>query len=66
MIQNLKIQDLQQQALALHRDIANMMMLLGYKPEAAEKMVLGNNVPLFPAKKGSRAYLGDTAMSGNV
>jgi hypothetical protein len=43
-----------------------MMKLLNHKPEAAENIMLGNSVPLFPAKKGSRAYLGDTAMLGNV
>jgi hypothetical protein len=43
-----------------------MMKLLNHKPEAAEKMMLGNGVPLFSAKKGSRAYLGDSAMLGNV
>jgi len=66
LIQSLKIQELQQKTLALQRDIANMMKLLGLKPEAAHKMVLGNSVPLFPAKKGSHMYLGDTAMLGNV
>ena len=65
-MQGLKIQELQQQAISLHRDIANMMSLLGYKPEAADKIMLGTNVPLFPAKMGSRAYLGDTAMLGNI
>jgi hypothetical protein len=43
-----------------------MIKLLDHKPEAAEDMMLGINVPLFPAKKGSHAYLGDTAMLGNV
>jgi hypothetical protein len=66
LIQSLKIQELQQRTLALHRDIAHMMKLLGDKPEAAHKMVLGNSVPLFPAKKGSHMHLGDTAMLGNV
>jgi hypothetical protein len=66
LIQSLKIQELQQKTLVLHRDIANMMKLLGLKPKAARKMVLGNSVPLFPAKEGSHMYLGDTAMLGNV
>jgi hypothetical protein len=43
-----------------------MMKLLGHKPEAAHKMILGNSEPLFPAKKGSHMYLGDTAMLGKV
>ncbi|KAJ9588123.1 hypothetical protein L9F63_018514 [Diploptera punctata] len=63
-MKGLKIQEMHQQAISLHRDIANMMSLLGYKPEAAERMLLGNNVQLFPAKKGTRGYLGDTAMLG--
>ncbi|PSN39485.1 Chondroitin sulfate synthase 1 [Blattella germanica] len=62
-MKSLRIQELQQQALSLHRDISNMMVLLGYKPEAASRVMLGN-IPLFTAKKGSRAYLGDTAMLG--
>ncbi|KAJ4451658.1 hypothetical protein ANN_03128 [Periplaneta americana] len=63
-VQSLKIQELQQQALTLHRDVASMMALLGHRPEAAEQFMLGNGVPLFPAKMGSRGYLGDTAMLG--
>jgi hypothetical protein len=43
-----------------------MMKFWGHNPEEAHKMVLGNSVPLFPAKKGSHMYLGDTAMLGNV
>jgi hypothetical protein len=66
LIQSLKIQELQQQALALHRDIANMMMLLGHKPNAAQTMMLSNSVPLFPDKMGSRMFLGDTAMLGKI
>ncbi|XP_069679907.1 chondroitin sulfate synthase 1 [Periplaneta americana] len=63
-MKSLKIQELQQQALTLHRDVASMMALLGHRPEAAEQFMLGNGVPLFPAKMGSRGYLGDTAMLG--
>jgi hypothetical protein len=64
LIQSLKIQELQQQALALHRDVANMMKLLGHKPDTAQTMMLGKRVPLFPDKMGSRMFLGDTAMLG--
>lgn len=66
LIQGLKIQELQQRALALHRDIANMMTLLGHKPNAAQTMMLGSNVPLFPDKMGSHMFLGDTTMLGKM
>jgi hypothetical protein len=66
LIQSLKIQELQQRALALHRDIANMMMQLGRKPDTAQTMMLGNRVPLFPDKMGSHMFLGDTAMLGKT
>jgi hypothetical protein len=65
-MQSLRIQELQQRALALHRDIASMMTLLGRKPDTAQTMLLGDTLPLFPDKMGSRTFLGDTAMLGKT
>jgi hypothetical protein len=66
LMQSLKIQEMQQKALALHRDIANMVLLLGHEPDTAQTMMLGNNMSLFPDKMGRPAFLGDTAMLGKT
>lgn len=62
--QQLKIQESWQEALSLHRDVVSMLSLLGHAPEDAEKVHLAKNVPLFPAKRGDRDYLGDSALLG--
>ncbi|XP_067010256.1 chondroitin sulfate synthase 1 [Anabrus simplex] len=63
-MKSLKIQDLQQKVIYLHREIMSMMKELGHKPEEINNFMVGKNFPLFSAKKGSHDYLGDTAMLG--
>lgn len=62
--QQLKIQESWQQALSLHRDVLAMVTLLGHDPASVEDVRLAKNVPLFPAKRGDRDYLGDSALLG--
>lgn len=60
----LKIQESWQEALALHRDVLAMVTLLGHDPATVGDVQLAQNVPLFPAKRGDRDYLGDSALLG--
>lgn len=64
LFQALKIQDLQQKVLMLHREIAAMAAFLGKNPEELKDVTAINEAPLFPHHKESRQYLGDTAMLG--
>ncbi len=41
-----------------------MLQLLGHDPARADEVQLAKNVPLFPAKRGDRDYLGDSALLG--
>ncbi|KAH1012717.1 chondroitin sulfate synthase 1 isoform X1 [Dendroctonus ponderosae] len=63
-IQGLKIQDALQKSILLHRDIAKSMQELGYNMSSLENAMLEKDMPLFPEKKGTNGYLGDTALLG--
>lgn len=58
------MQNILQQSLEIHRDIATSMMELGYHRSRLDKAVLSKNVPLFPIKSGSQGYLGDASLLG--
>ena len=64
--QNLQIQDLREQSLDLHRDIASSMRALGVDSEQVEDYMLADGVPLFPEKIGEPGYLGDNSILGKV
>lgn len=63
-LQGLKVQNILQQSLEIHRDIATSMMELGFHRTRLDKAVVGKNVPLFPIKRGSQGYLGDASLLG--
>lgn len=63
-VKGLKIQKFQQESISLHRDIASSMQELGYRTERVNSADLAPNLPLFPDKKGSSGYLGDTSILG--
>ncbi|KAJ2949392.1 hypothetical protein O0L34_g15306 [Tuta absoluta] len=61
---NLRIQELKEEALDLHRDIAASMKKLEVPSEAIADYVLPGDTPLFPAKLGEPGYLGDNEILG--
>ncbi|XP_049871595.1 chondroitin sulfate synthase 1 [Pectinophora gossypiella] len=61
---NLRIQELKEEALDLHRDIASSMKYLGVAAEQVGDYMLPGDVPLFPAKLGDPDYLGDNEILG--
>lgn len=64
--QNLRIQDLREQSLDLHRDIQSSARELGVKGHHVTNFVLPGGVPLFTAKMGEPGYLGDNTVLGEV
>ncbi|XP_049837336.1 chondroitin sulfate synthase 1 [Schistocerca gregaria] len=63
-MQALKVQDLQQESINLHRDIMATMKYLNVPPHEVADVFIAKDTPLFPAKEGSPHYLGDSAMLG--
>ncbi|VVC98773.1 unnamed protein product [Leptidea sinapis] len=61
---SLKIQDLRESSLDLHRDIAASVKELGVNKEQVADYVLPGDVPLFPTKMGMPGYLGDNRILG--
>ncbi|XP_034833325.1 chondroitin sulfate synthase 1 [Maniola hyperantus] len=61
---NLRIQDLREQSLDLHRDIQSSARELGVAGKHVNSFVLPGGVPLFIAKMGEPGYLGDNRILG--
>ncbi|XP_023945613.2 chondroitin sulfate synthase 1 [Bicyclus anynana] len=61
---NLRIQELREQSLDLHRDIQSSARELGVKGGQVTSFVLPGGVPLFTAKMGEPGYLGDNRILG--
>ncbi|KAF9821324.1 hypothetical protein SFRURICE_012941 [Spodoptera frugiperda] len=61
---NLRIQELRERSLDLHRDIALAMKELQVPEDQVEDYKLPGDVPLFPAKIGDPDYLGDNKILG--
>ncbi|XP_013192040.1 chondroitin sulfate synthase 1 [Amyelois transitella] len=61
---NLRIQELRERSVDLHRDIAASMRELSVPEDEVEDYVLPGDVPLFPAKLGERGYLGNNKILG--
>lgn len=64
--QGLTIQSLKQESIYLHRDIASSMEQLGVNLSQLSTAELVKNVPLFEEPPGSRNYLGDPSLLGNL
>lgn len=60
-MQGLRIQDLRQEALSLHRDIANMKIAMNRQ---SNENVLTSGVSIFPFGPESEQYLGDHDILG--
>ncbi|XP_076241857.1 chondroitin sulfate synthase isoform X2 [Calliopsis andreniformis] len=63
-MRGLKIQDLQQERLHLHRDIYSMAKQLGISVENLKNFEIANGVTLFPVSYYSKKYPGDTEILG--
>ncbi|XP_019877807.1 chondroitin sulfate synthase 1 isoform X2 [Aethina tumida] len=63
-VKGLKIQANLQKSIELHRDIAVSMRELGYQKDRLDTAILVRDLPLYPAKRGSDNYLGDTKILG--
>ncbi|XP_063830166.1 chondroitin sulfate synthase 1 [Ostrinia nubilalis] len=61
---NLRIQELRERSLDLHRDIASAMHELQVPSDQVADYELAEGVPLFPAKIGEPGYLGDNEILG--
>ncbi|KOB78645.1 Chondroitin sulfate synthase 1 [Operophtera brumata] len=61
---NLRIQELRESSLDLHRDIAMSLHELGVSQDHVEDYELPGGVPLFPAKVGDPEYLGNNSILG--
>ncbi|XP_076285045.1 chondroitin sulfate synthase isoform X2 [Lasioglossum baleicum] len=60
----LRIQDLQQERLNLHKDIYTMAKQLGMATENLKSFEIADSVPLFPVDPHSMEYPGDTEILG--
>ncbi|XP_076624346.1 chondroitin sulfate synthase [Colletes latitarsis] len=63
-MRGLRIQDLQQERLNLHRDIYTMAKQLGIRVEDLKNFEIAKGVPLFPVNPHSKEYPGDTEILG--
>ncbi|XP_044262489.1 chondroitin sulfate synthase 1 isoform X2 [Tribolium madens] len=63
-VKGLKIQSYQQECIDLHRGIASSMSQLGFAIGHLPNASLVEGLPLFPATRGSRGYLGDITLLG--
>ncbi|XP_048484446.1 chondroitin sulfate synthase 1 [Plutella xylostella] len=61
---NLRIQELREQSVQLHRDISSSLKALGVASDHAQGYTLPGGLPLFPAKIGQAGYLGDNEILG--
>ncbi|XP_014359354.2 chondroitin sulfate synthase 1 [Papilio machaon] len=61
---NLRIQELKERSLDLHRDIAASVQELGVDADKVEDYVLPGGEPLFPHKMGEDGYLGNNRILG--
>ncbi|KAJ8714761.1 hypothetical protein PYW07_002986 [Mythimna separata] len=61
---NLRIQELRERSLDLHRDIASAVKELNVPEELVADYKLQDDVPLFPAKIGEPDYLGNNKILG--
>lgn len=61
---NLRIQELRERSLDLHRDIASAMRELDVPEDLVANYQLQEGVPLFPAKIGETDYLGNNKILG--
>lgn len=66
MFQNLRIQELRQRSLDLHRDIASALQQLGVAADDVDDYRLPGDVPIFPTKVGEPGYLGDNRILGEA
>jgi len=65
-LQGLRIQELQQEKIHLHRDIRAMADELGFNLEASKNYEIAQGVRLFPVDSNSEDYPGDTDMLGDL
>ncbi|KYN36557.1 Chondroitin sulfate synthase 1 [Trachymyrmex septentrionalis] len=63
-LSGLRIQDLQQERIRLHRDIYTMAQVLGVSLEALKNYEIAEGVRLFPVDSNSEDYPGDTDTLG--
>ncbi|KAH0954878.1 hypothetical protein HN011_010547 [Eciton burchellii] len=63
-MRGLRIQELQQEKIYLHRDIRAMADKLGFNLEASKNYEIAEGVRLFPVDSNSEDYPGDTDMLG--
>ncbi|XP_017893539.1 chondroitin sulfate synthase 1 [Ceratina calcarata] len=63
-MRGLRIQELQQERLNLHRDIYTMAKQLGIAVENLKNFKIADGVPLFPISSISKEYPGDTEILG--
>ncbi|XP_072759652.1 chondroitin sulfate synthase 1 [Anoplolepis gracilipes] len=63
-MRGLRIQDLQQERIHLHRDIHTMAQELGVNLETLRNYEIADGVPLFPVDPNSEDYPGDTDILG--
>ncbi|KYQ52153.1 Chondroitin sulfate synthase 1 [Trachymyrmex zeteki] len=63
-MRGLRIQDLQQERIRLHRDIYTMAQVLGVSLEALKNYEIAEGVRLFPVDSNSKDYPGDTDTLG--
>nr|XP_023021724.1 chondroitin sulfate synthase 1 [Leptinotarsa decemlineata] len=63
-LKGLKVQKHLQENLLLHRDIAISMKELGHRISSLDKAQIVPDLPLFPIRRGSPGYLGDTNTLG--
>ncbi|XP_041980482.1 chondroitin sulfate synthase 1 [Aricia agestis] len=61
---NLRILDIREKSLDLHRDIASSLHELGVHGDDVTSYVLPGNVSLFPVKMGQPGYLGNNRILG--
>jgi len=64
-LQGLRIQDLQQERIHLHRDIHTMAQELGVNLETLKNYEIADGVRLFPVDPNSEDYPGDTDILGD-
>lgn len=64
-LQGLRIQDLQQEKIHLHRDVHAMADKLGINFETLKNYEIAQGVRLFPVDPNSEDYPGDTDMLGD-
>ncbi|XP_053611389.1 chondroitin sulfate synthase 1 [Plodia interpunctella] len=61
---NLRIQEIRERSVDLHRDIAASLRELAVPEDQVEDYMLPGGIPLFPAKVGDRGYLGNNKILG--